>query len=146
MLRLGRERETLRVVNDQIGSPTPAAVIADATLAILQKCQTHAPETYERMHKFAGIYHITCSGETSWFEFARAIFAEAKKSGVGEQLKVREVVPICTAEYTGAAQRPLYSVLSNEKFKLTFGFEPPQWRDALTAVMRQLAHSKAVKI
>lgn len=135
MLKLGRERETLRVVNDQTGSPTSAAVIADATISILQKCR--ASETYESMRPFAGIYHLTCSGETTWFEFARAIFAEAQKLGLGDNLKVKEVVPISTAEYNAAARRPLYSVLSTEKFKSVFNFEPPHWSDVLPEVLRE---------
>lgn len=136
MLKLGRERETLRVVNDQKGTPTSASVIADATIAILRECQ--ALETYDRMLPLAGIYHLTCGGDTTWFEFARAIFAEAQRLGLGENLKVKEVVPISTADYNAPARRPLYSVLSTRKFRSVFHFEAPDWRDTLSEVLRDV--------
>ena len=134
MLTLGRERESLRIVNDQTGAPTSATVIADATISVLRKCQ--APGSHESMNPFAGIYHLTCSGETTWFEFARAIFAETRKLGTGEEFKVKEVIPISTSEYGAPAQRPLYSVLSTEKFQSIFDFAPPHWHNALLDVLR----------
>jgi len=146
MLRLGVERETLRIVDDQIGSPTPAATVADAALAIIQRCCPDASDTYESALSVSGIYHATCAGQTSWFQFAGAIFDEARKSALGAKLKVNEVTPIPTAEYPTPARRPQYSVLSNDKMIRTFAFQPPAWQEGLTTVMPQLAQQKSLNI
>ena len=138
MLRLASEREELRVVDDQIGTPTPAAVIADATLTLLQPHRRATEEAYEQACRLAGIYHAGCSGETSWFRFALAIFAQARKSGWGAGLRVTSVVPTTTEQYPTPARRPLYSVLCKDKIHRAFGIEPPPWEDGLAAVMRQV--------
>ena len=100
MLRLGREREEIRVVCDQVGSPTWARHIAEAIEKLLKADVT-------------GIYHFTNSGVASWYDFAVAIFEEARQ--LGFPLKVQQVVPITTAEYPTPAKRPAYSVLSTKK-------------------------------
>ena len=135
MLQLGSEREMVRVVNDQIGSPTSASVVADATLALLQHCTS-----FEHATTLSGIYHATCRGATSWFEFARTIFAQAQQIRI-PGLRVREVFPISTAEYPTPSQRPKYSVLCCRKIRETFSFRAPEWHDALAAVIRKV-HQK----
>jgi len=137
LLRRGGEQETLKVVADQVGTPTPAAAVAEATLDILRACR--GPGAYERAQSLAGIYHAGCAGQASWFQFARAIFSEAGSAGLGATLKVAQVLPITSAEYAAAASRPRYSVLSKEKIARTFGFQPPRWEDGLAEVMRQVA-------
>lgn len=121
MLRLAAERNELRVVNDQIGCPTYADLIAEATLAMLDGLYAHGQLRGER----CGLYHLTCGGETSWWGFAQAIVDGA---GYGERVRV---TPIASAEYPTPVQRPAYSVLSNEKFARTFGIRLPDWRVAL---------------
>jgi dTDP-4-dehydrorhamnose reductase len=120
MLRLGTERPELRIVADQHGAPTSADAIADATAQIL----TRAVTGYWR----SGVYHMTAAGATSWYWFAKAIFARAP--GPAPLL-----VPIGTADYAASAARPASSVLSNDKFAATFGFRLPDWEQQLDAVM-----------
>jgi dTDP-4-dehydrorhamnose reductase len=146
MLRRGAESDSLRIVDDQTGSPTSAAAIGDATLAVLQNCLKRDSNSYDYVRELCGVYHASCSGQTSWHGFARSIFEEAKKTELGPKLKVQQVVPISTEEYPTPARRPRYSVLSNEKRLRTFNFQLPDWRDCLNKVMRQLIEQKILSI
>lgn len=130
MLRLGKERELLKVVSDQIGSPSWAGDIARAIAQLTELSLTSSSRPS------AGIYHFTNSGVASWYDLSMAIFAEAKKRG--HQLKIQEVLPITTAEYPTPAKRPAYSVLSNQKLKAVLGNYPPYWRDSLAKMLDQL--------
>lgn len=130
MLRLGAEREELRVVADQIGSPSWAYDIAVAITQLvsgqLEKGDAAIP---------MGTYNYTNSGLASWYDFAIAIFTEAQK--LGFPLKIQQVLPITTADYPTPAQRPSYSVLSKVKFTKTLGINPPYWRDSLIEMLTQ---------
>jgi dTDP-4-dehydrorhamnose reductase len=130
MLRLGKEREEIRVVADQVGSPTWAQDIAQ----VIAKLILHSDKTGEVT---TGIYHFTNSGVASWYDFAIAIFEQARK--LGFPLKIRQVVPITTAEYPTPAKRPAYSVLSGQKISAILGTHPPYWRDSLRQMLEQLA-------
>lgn len=132
VLQLGSERDMLRVVNDQIGSPTPASVVGDATQAVLQHCRS-----FEHARNLSGVYHASCRGQTSWFEFAQTIFAQAREIRL-RGLTAREVVPTSTKEYPSSTQRPHYSVLCCRKIGETFSFRAPEWQHALTAVIRKV--------
>ncbi|MBE9185927.1 dTDP-4-dehydrorhamnose reductase, partial [Microcoleus sp. LEGE 07076] len=116
MLRLGKEREEIRVVADQIGSPTWTGDLAAATSQIIPLL---GPETF-------GTYQYTNSGVCSWYDFAIAIFEEAEK--LGFPLKIKRVIPITTAEYPTPAKRPAFSVLSTVKISALLGTYPPHWR------------------
>ncbi|MEG3438376.1 dTDP-4-dehydrorhamnose reductase [Pannus brasiliensis CCIBt3594] len=126
MIRLGKEREELKVVMDQVGSPTLAKDIADAIAVLLKNTDTPG-----------GIYHFTDSGVASWFDLARTVFDEAKTLGI--PLKIQRVIPITTAEYPTPAVRPAYSVLSGQKIHDRLGYIPPYWRDSLTSMMAGFA-------
>ncbi len=133
MLRLGREREVLRVVEDQRGAPTTAAALAEATRAIVEQVGSgHAGGPKQ----WAGIYHATCGGETTWAGFARAIFAEAAQREPRAWPRVEGIV---SAEYPTPARRPRNSVLGNEKLLKTFAVRLPGWELALKATMEQVA-------
>ncbi|MBO3462341.1 dTDP-4-dehydrorhamnose reductase [Aetokthonos hydrillicola Thurmond2011] len=126
MLRLGAEREEIRVVTDQIGSPTWARDIADAIAQIIPKFSS----------EIAGIYHYTNSGVASWYDFAITIFEEAQH--LGFPLKVKRVIPITTSEYPTPARRPSYSVLSCGKISSILGIHPPHWRLSLRQMIQEL--------
>ena len=83
----------------------------------------------------AGIYHFTNSGVASWYDFAVAIFAEARQ--LGFPLKIKQVIPITTAEYPTPAQRPAYSVLQNQKIAQKLGKHSPHWRASLRQMLTQ---------
>ena len=123
MLRLGKEREEIRVVTDQIGSPTWTGDLAQAISQIIPLL---GPETF-------GTYQYTNSGVCSWYDFAIAIFEEAAK--LGFPLKVQRVIPITTAEYPTPAKRPAFSVLSTVKISALLGTYPPHWRQGLRQML-----------
>lgn len=127
MLRLGKERQEIRVVADQIGSPTWAKDLATAIANLTEKRAT-------------GIYHYTNSGMASWYDFAVAIFEEARSLGMS--LKVEKVIPIDTEDYPTPAQRPAYSVLSHHKLVQTLGDFPPHWRQSLRAMVKEGLESR----
>jgi dTDP-4-dehydrorhamnose reductase len=139
MLRLFAERDEIRVVADQVGTPTWASEIAQAIHAIACRCSesaTRLPQlSREQSQKspLTGTYHFTNSGVASWYDFAVAIFEEAKP--LGFPMIVQRIVPITTSEYPTPAQRPAYSVLSGEKISAVLGNHPPHWRQGLKKML-----------
>jgi len=131
MLRLGAERDEVRVVCDQVGTPTWSVDIAK-TIATLA---THFLEPTVESPP-SGIYHFTNSGITSWYDFAVAIFEEA--AAIGFPIKLQRVVPITTAEYPTPTQRPAYSALAWQKTASILQSPPPHWRQGLRQMLTQL--------
>lgn len=134
MLRLAAERDVLRVVDDQIGAPTPARLIANATAAIvvrLAPCGVFAADAPW------GIYHLTASGQTSWCGFARAIVQAAQRAGL--IVRAPEVQAIASTDYPTRARRPAWSVLDCTRAQDTFALRLPSWDSALDAVIGELA-------
>lgn len=127
MLRLGAERTELKIVADQIGSPSWSYDIAIAITQLLAKSLTD--------ESINGIYHFTNSGVASWYDLALATFAEAQQ--LGFPLKVEQVIPITTAEFPTPTQRPAYSVLAKTKITETLGVHPPYWRDSLRKMLSE---------
>lgn len=125
MLRLARERDHLRVVDDQVGSPTSAALIADTTARVLA-----SPEA-------CGTWHLTASGETTWHGFAEAIFADACDCGL--LTRAPQVEAIATSAYPTPARRPAYSVLDNSRLSSDFGVRLPHWERGLQDVLGGMA-------
>jgi dTDP-4-dehydrorhamnose reductase len=121
MQRLANERNELRIVSDQIGAPTWSYMISLATVQILS--QLYSPQLAKDRAQFSGLYHLTCGGQTSWYEFAKAIIAREDKQP--------NVIPIPTTEYPTPAKRPAYSVLSNQRLQQTFGITLPDWDKTL---------------
>ncbi|MEN5204661.1 dTDP-4-dehydrorhamnose reductase [Stenotrophomonas sp. TWI700] len=124
MLRVGADRSVLRVVADQVGTPTPAALIADVTAQALQHDGA-----------LSGTWHLTATGETSWHGFAEAIFTEAVAAGV--LARAPTVEAITTAEYPTPAKRPAYSHLDVAKLEQDFGLTLPRWQDGLKQVIAE---------
>jgi dTDP-4-dehydrorhamnose reductase len=137
VLRLATERQELKIVDDQIGAPTCAADLAAATTTILAvlmagaKGQLISPD-------LAGSYHMSAAGQTTWYEFAKAILDEAARAPRnlswlasatnGRPLLAARVLPISTEEFRSPTRRPAYSVLSNARLKEAFGVTLPAWR------------------
>lgn len=136
MLRLAWERDNLLVVDDQIGAPTPAELIAQVTAQIIPRWFNvdHGDMT---SHSLDGVYHLTSAGETNWYEFARAIFQRADHAGL--ITRIPDVDPIKTAEYPTGARRPAYSVLNTSLLRETFGVSLPNWQTGLDSVFAELA-------
>jgi dTDP-4-dehydrorhamnose reductase len=131
MLRLAKEREELRVVNDQIGAPTWCHWTAEATREII-KMQVRA--NFKNLRPTSeGIVHLTASGSTSWFGFASEIIAGSREAR-GRQPKV---VPVSSAQYPTAAKRPRNSLLSDEKLRRVFGIEPEPWQTGLQSALAE---------
>lgn len=122
MLNLGAERDELKVIADQAGTPTYAMDLAACVLHIIQSRST----TY-------GIYHYSNEGIASWYDFAKAIFENVKA-------KVK-VIPVRTDEYVTKAKRPAYSVMDKSKIKTTFNIEIPYWRDSLVTCIKKLKNN-----
>jgi len=130
MLRVGADRPEVRVVADQVGTPTSARSIAEVITQLIPSL-----ETSEAM----GTYHFTQSGVASWYDFAVAIFEEARR--LDFPLEVERVAPIATADYPTPAQRPLYSVLSTQKLSTWMATSFPHWRQELRQMLRDLKES-----
>lgn len=126
MLRLFREREELRVVDDQIGAPTWSRMLAEVTAQVLHGVLRGQLD----LERVGGLYHLTGAGEVSWHGFAKAIL---DASGLQSRL-----IPIQSTEYPAPAKRPAYSVLDNSRFQETFGLALPDWRVSLAACMEEL--------
>jgi len=147
ILRLATQREELRIVCDQIGSPTLSGEIADATTNILTQICDRRGGPFS-LADLSGIYHMTAGGESSWSDFAKAILEEAahaphagswiSAATGGLPLIARGVIPIATDEYPTAAQRPAYSVLSNARLKRAFSLQLPDWRIQLHSIFAEL--------
>jgi dTDP-4-dehydrorhamnose reductase len=137
MLRLGREREELKIVADQIGAPTTAEAITEATRAVLAKLAPDNPaqdnlsrdNSSQENSDAVGVYHLACAGETSWCGFAEAIFA-----AFAARQKQPRVIPIPTEAYPTPAKRPGNSRLNCAKFTERFGFAMPHWQAAFADV------------
>lgn len=126
MLRLGGQKDELKVVADQIGCPTYAGDLALAIKDIVFKVTS--------LGTFGGIYHFCGDNALAWCDFAKQIFIMAKTNGVA--IKDVVVLPISTSEYPTPAKRPAYSVLNNKKIALSFGIAPSNWKAALGRVVK----------
>jgi len=113
--RLAAERDEIRIIADQVGVPNWCRTLAEATARIVG---AGLPAAAER----AGLYHLSSTGQASWYDFARAIIGDAPRPSI---------VPIATAEYPTPARRPAYGVLATARFETTFGFALPDWREDL---------------
>ncbi len=131
IIDLAGARETLNVVNDQIGAPTGAALLAECTAKIIgQKSWV------------SGLFHLTASGETSWYDYARLIVETARGHGAALKLLPQAIKPISSKDYPTPAKRPLNSRLDTSKFQETFGITLPPWQNGVTAMLKQYYENK----
>ena len=133
ILRLAREREQLRIVADQFGAPTAARLIADVTAQILGR-QAGGLQVAD------GVYHLAASGRTTWHEYASFVVERARACpALGQGLKVREIVPITTADYPLPAKRPANSMFDCGKLERAFGLRMPNWQRGVELCVAELA-------
>ncbi len=125
MLRLAAEREQLRVVNDQIGAPTGAELLAD--------CSAHALRQCLREPAAGGLYHLAAQGSTNWADYARFVIDEARRQG--QVLRCQEVVGIASQDYPTPARRPLNSRLDCRRFEADFGLRLPTWEPGVRRLL-----------
>lgn len=140
VLRLAGERNELRIVRDQVGSPTCADEVAAATTKVLTFIQQRTQDL-AALSEFSGTYHMTASGETTWYDFAKAILEETRALSQnpswlaaatnGRKLIAEHVLPVSSEEFASPTARPSYSVLSNLHLREKFAVSLPDWRDQL---------------
>lgn len=131
MLQLAISRKTLSVINDQTGSPTSAALIAD--------CTAHAVRQAFSSPNLSGIYHLVASGQTTWYEYANLVIEHARN--IGMELLVTEIKPIGTLEYPTPAKRPYNSRLSTAKFRDSFDLVLPKWQQGVIRMFDEINYN-----
>ncbi|MDR0456006.1 MAG: dTDP-4-dehydrorhamnose reductase [Treponema sp.] len=127
MLRLMNERDEIKVVNDQRGSPTWTFDLASAVLAFIKNVDAGKDIPF-------GIYHYTNEGNITWFDFAKEIFRQGREGG--QIVKDCAVKPCTSAEYPAKVKRPVYSMLDKSKIKAALGIEVPAWEKSLTEFLK----------
>ena len=130
MLRLGTERDSLDVIDDQVGAPTGADLLADVTAHALIRLRT-TPE-------LAGTYHCAASGEASWYDYAKHVFEWARTNGVALRLRPEGLRAVTSAEFPTPARRPLNSRLSTRKLRDTFGLTLPMWPQGVERMLAEV--------
>ena len=135
MLRLAAERESLTVIDDQIGAPTSAELLADVT--------AHALRAALAQPALAGTYHCAADGQTSWREYAQFVLAKAHAMGAVLQAGPDQVHAISTAQYPTPAQRPLNSRLNTEKLRSAFSLHLPLWQIGVERMLQEILETKS---
>jgi dTDP-4-dehydrorhamnose reductase len=139
IVRLGKEKESLNVVADQWGAPASAELLADVTALALHRVLSH-----DSGSRLSGTYHLTATGETNWYEYARYVLTLAKQRGVALKVATEAVVPIPTEAYPLPAKRPKNSRLSVAKVTQAFGVCPPDWKFHVRRSLDELIDQGAV--
>lgn len=135
MLRLARERDQLSVINDQIGVPTGADLLADVTAHALR--HVRPPVGHNDLVQ-PGIYHLAAGGETSWCGYARFVLETAAAAGVALKAGPDRVIPIPSSAYPSPARRPYNSRLATSKLRATFGVSLPDWRQGVARMLTEI--------
>jgi dTDP-4-dehydrorhamnose reductase len=131
MLRLAAERDELKVIDDQIGAPTGADLLADVTAHAIRQARDNP--------RLAGLYHLVAAGETSWFDYARSVIAWAQEQGQALKVGAQAVQPVPTTAYPTPARRPLNSRLSTRKLRDTFGLTLPHWQAGVERMLIEIS-------
>ena len=140
MIQLAKKQDELKVVNDQIGAPTGAELIADVTALCLYQITQYKNSA----HNLSGTYHLTPTGETSWHGFAQFIIAELAGMGVEFRANFENIVPISTSEFPLPAKRPANSLLETKIICRTFNLKLPQWQFHAQRLLKELFSQQAI--
>ncbi|MDI1307878.1 MAG: dTDP-4-dehydrorhamnose reductase [Methylotenera sp.] len=130
MLKLAKERDVLKVINDQIGAPTGADLIADVTAHAIRKALIN-PDV-------SGIYHLVASGETSWHGYASFVIEQARQAGVEIKVAADAIQVVPTSAFPTPAQRPLNSRLNTKKLQNSFDLVLPSWQSGVTRLLAEI--------
>ena len=135
IVNFAKNKSTLSVIDDQIGSPTSDTWIAKSTHKILEKLQEK---------NCYGTYHVVCDGITNWFEFAQCILIALEEKMYIKKLDLQNLIPIKSEEYTSKAPRPKNSALSSQKLKLLLNIKPPSWKNELNHVLNKIIKMEGI--
>ncbi len=130
MLQLAQQREQLKVINDQIGAPTGADLLADVT--------AHALRAAVQNPQLSGLYHLVATGETTWHAYAAFVLEQARQAGVPIKVAPSAIQAVPTSEFLSAARRPLNSRLNTSKLQLAFGLQLPHWQIGVTRMLAEV--------
>ena len=130
MLRLAQERDALTVIDDQIGAPTGADLLADVT--------AHAIRTAMQRPEVEGLYHLVAGGETSWYDYARFVIEFARQSGLDIKVPPEAIRPVSTSAFPLPAPRPRNSRLDTRKLRDAFGLVLPQWQIGVARMLTEV--------
>ena len=136
MLRLAAERDALNVINDQVGAPTSADLLADVTAHAIRVVQG-APAG-PRRDELLGLYHLVASGHTNWHHYARFVIEWARAAGQPIRVAPEAINAIPTSAYPTPAQRPLNSRLATDKLQQAFGLQLPDWQAGVTRMLTEI--------
>ena len=134
MLRLAKERKELSVINDQVGAPTGAELLAD--------CTAHAIRVAMSKPEVAGLYHLVASETTTWYDYAALVFEEAQKAGV--ELAIEKLNAVPTTAYPTPARRPHNSRLNTMKFQQNFNLVLPAWQVGVKRMLAELFTAQSI--
>jgi dTDP-4-dehydrorhamnose reductase len=130
MLRLARERDSLSVINDQIGAPTGADLLADVT--------AHAIRTAQQRPEVSGLYHLVAGGETSWYGYAHFVIDFARRAGVALKVAPEAIKSVPTSAFPTPAKRPHNSRMDSTKLRHTFGLSLPLWQIGVERMLSEV--------
>lgn len=130
MLQLAQQREHLSVINDQVGAPTGADLLADVT--------AHAIRMANQNPTLSGLYHLTAAGETSWHAYAQFVIEHARQAGVAIKVAPSAIKAVPSREFPTPAQRPLNSRLNTSKLQQAFGLHLPPWQDGVKRLLAEV--------
>ena len=137
MLRLAQTRDTLNVIDDQVGSPTGADLIADVTAQAVHQV-VHGMDA---AHRLAGVYHLAAAGTTSWFAYAKYVLAQAVIAQPAIKLVANQVNPVASSAFPTAARRPQNSRLNTTKLQAVFGLHLPPWQVGVARMLSEMDHA-----
>jgi len=130
MLKLAQERDSLKIIHDQIGAPTGADLLADVT--------AHAIRTAQQCPDIGGLYHLVASGQTSWHDYASFVIDFARQAGIDVKVAPEAIQPVATSAFPTAAKRPMNSRLDTNKLQSTFGLNLPHWQIGVTRMLTEV--------
>jgi dTDP-4-dehydrorhamnose reductase len=135
MLKLAQERDSLSIIDDQIGAPTGADLLADLT--------AHAIRTVQQKPELSGLYHVAADGETSWHGYAKLVIEFAQNAGLSMWITPDDVQPVPTSAFPTPAKRPLNSRLDTTKFKTSFDLQLPHWQLGVIRMLSEIMDKKS---